>query len=1070
MKKLVFVLSLVLFISGLLYAQSDKYAKVRIYISGLSDLEKLIASGVDIHCQLDVKNIDRPEIWISYEEIKLLKSLGLTFEVIIPDWEEYYATEKIHDMSDEKYLQEKYGIQGFGYGSMGGFYTFNEVVNKLDSMKILYPNLITEKQAIGYSIENRPIWMVKISDNPDLNEIEPQVLYTALLHAREPQGMMTVLYYMYYLLEKYGIDPEVTYLVNTREIYFIPVVNPDGYEHNRTTNPNGGGLWRKNRRNNGGGIFGVDLNRNFGPYAYWDAPNGGSSTNPSSDTYRGTAPFSEPETAVLRDFLLTKRIRACLNYHTYGNLLIYPYGALQRETPDSLIYREFARDMTAFNGYVYGTDLQTVGYSTRGNSDDYMYDGEPIGIRPKIFAMTPEVGSVSDGFWPNPSRIFPLAIENLYPNLYYTWIVGEYPKIVSKNVISNTGYILRGDTVRFVVDIKNKGLGNGYNIGVQFESLSPHLILIGNTSIQFDTLYARATRNNQTNPLVIRVANSALNGTKHKIVTKISVNGILLIKDTTNLIIGLPTQIFADNFETGTSNWQLMNTWGLTTSTFYSPSNSMTDSPIGNYPNNANTFILTNQAIDLTQSGMATLEFWTRWDIEAGWDFAQVRVSTNNGASWISLQGKFTKKGSGKGAQPANEYGYDGTQLTWVKEEMDLSNFIGKNIRIQLLLKTDGSVTKDGWYIDDIVIKSYQQTSGITTSTFSTTTGWNLASVPLIVEDFRKSVLFPSAVSPAYAFNNGYVIKDTLVNGEGYWLKFNSNIEHTFSGVDLQNLTVNLKQGWNLIGGVNGNVSVSALTTSPPNIIQGQIYGFDNGYVPVTQLQKGKAYWIKSSQNGTLTISTSYAKNYSEQKVLGNLIFINGDGQKSSLKIENENVTEKFELPPVPPKNIFDVRFENDFYNQSLENENIILISGVITPIKIKLIDDDSFYSIQDIFDGKIINEILSKSNDVIITQNLDKIKIKKLDAPVYTYNLSQNYPNPFNPTTFITFSLPEKMLVKLVVYDILGNEIKILTNSEFEPGKHTIKFDGSELSSGIYFYKLITDKFTDVRKMILMK
>ena len=1069
MKKIIFLLALVI-ISSYLFAQSDKYAKVRIYINGLSDFNKLIESGVDIDCQLDRKNLDRPEIWVSYEEIKLLRNLGLNVEIIIPDWDAYYNQMKLQEKVDEKYFKEKYGIKGFGYGSMGGFYTFNEVVAQLDTMKLLYPSLITERQAIGYSIENRPIWMVKISDNPDLNENEPQVLYTALHHAREPQGMMTVIYYMYYLLEKYGIDPEVTYLVNNREIYFIPVVNPDGYEYNRTTNPSGGGMWRKNRRNNGSGSYGVDLNRNYGPYSYWDAPNGGSSTSPSSDTYRGTAPFSEPETAVIRDFLLTKGIRACLNYHTYSNLLIYPYGALSRETPDSLIFREFARDMTAYNGYVYGTDQQTVGYSTRGNSDDYMYDGEPISIRPKIFAMTPEVGSSSDGFWPSQSRIFPLAIENLRPNLYYTWIVGEYPSIASKNVVTNSGYIKGGDTVKFIIELKNKGLGNAYNVSLQFESLSPQLTLIANSTIQIDTLLARSSKTNQLNPLLIKVANNIPNGSKHKIVAKISINGTILIKDTTSLLVGQPSQVFADNFESGTTNWQLTNTWGLTTSTYYSPSKSMTDSPSGQYPNNANTYIVTNQSIDLTQSNAATLEFWTKWEIEQGYDFAQVKISTNNGLTWIPLNGKYTKKGSGSGVQPSNEPGYDGSQLTWVKEEIDLSNFIGYNIKLQFLLKSDGSVTKDGWYIDDIVIKSYQQTSNIVTSTFSTSSGWNLVSVPLVVDDFRKNILFPTSVSSAYAFNNQYVMKDTLENGVGYWLKFNNANDHTFTGQDLQSLSINLKQGWNLIGSVNGTVAVSSLTTNPPNIIQGQIYGYQNGYVPVTQLQKGKAYWVKSSQNGTLTMTSSFAKEQSDEILAGNLIFINGDGQQCQLRIENSQNYVSSELPPLPPISIFDVRFEDGTFNSYLENEKIISLSGLIPPIRIKLNEDKSIYKIEDVLNGKLINEILTNSSEVIITQPIDKIKIKRLDKPVYTFNLSQNYPNPFNPSTFITFSLPEKMKVKLIVYDVLGNEITTLLNSELNEGRHTIKFDASELSSGIYFYKLITDKFTDVKKMILMK
>lgn len=1068
------IIVILLVYSAFGFSQEKKYARARIYLSGIWDLEKLIQSGVDFHCQIDVKNIDKPELWLSYEEIKLLRSLGLNLEIIIPDWDEYYQQLKLRDQANLEYFREKYGIKGFGYGSMGGFYTFAEVVAQLDSMKILYPNLITEKQAIGYSIENRPIWMVKISDNPDLNENEPQVLYTALHHAREPQGMMAVIYYMYYLLEKYGFDPEVTYLVNNREIYFIPVVNPDGYEYNRTTNPNGGGMWRKNRRNNGTS-YGVDLNRNYGPYSYWDASNGGSSTSPSSDTYRGTAPFSEPETATIRDFLLTKGIKACLNYHTYSNLLIYPYGALSRETPDSLIFREFARDMTTYNGYVYGTDQQTVGYSTRGNSDDYMYDGEPISVRPKIFAMTPEVGSSADGFWPNISRIFPLAIENLKPNLYYTWIVGEYPSIASKSYNSPSGYLKQGDTVQFLIELKNKGLSHAYNVAVSFQSLSSQLTLLANQTTVIDTLYSRSSKSNNQNPLVIKIAQNAINGSKHKIVANISINGQVLIKDTTILLIGQPSQIFADNFENGTSNWQLMNTWGLVSSAYHSPNYSMTDSPSGNYPNNANTYIISTGNIDLINSNAATLEFWTKWDIEAGWDFAQVKVSTNNGSTWIPLQGKFTSPGAGKGAQPAGEPGYDGTQSTWVKEEMDLSSFIDNQIKIQFLLKSDGSVQKDGWYLDDIVIKSYEVTSRIVTTSFNTSSGWNLVSVPLKVENYSKSFLFPTAVSNAYTFQNGYISADTLANGKGYWLKFQDPQEHTFTGLDLQTLTTSLSQGWNLVGSINSTISINSLVTNPPNIIQGQIYGYNNGYVPVTQLEKGKAYWVKSSQNGILSISSSYlGKSVGEQKILQpNLILINGDQQKAYLRLENSREFEKIELPPSPPALIFYARFEGNYFNSSDDGENIIELNNLVLPLRLKLMsENNSIYIVKDLFDNQNVLGYLNEVNELVINEKVAGLRIKKLENSdiVYDYNLLQNYPNPFNPVTYISFSIPKESMVKLTVYDILGNEIQTLVNEKFVKGHYTYKFDASNLASGVYIYKLSADNFSSIRKMIVLK
>lgn len=1070
MKRLFLIFLILPIVVSLGFSQKQNYSKVRIYVNGPNDFQKLIELGLDLDCQLDRKNLDRPELWVSHEELENIRDVGFNYEVLIEDWDNYYKEKILIDKVDEKYFKEKYGINGFGFGSMGGFYTFAEVVAHLDSMRLLYPNLISTKVPIGYSIENRPLWMVKISDNPDTNENEPQVLYTALHHAREPQGMMVLIYYMYYLLEKYGIDPEVTYLVNNREIYFIPVVNPDGYEYNRTINPAGGGMWRKNRRNNGGGTYGVDLNRNYGPYAYWDAPNGGSSTNPSHNTYRGTSPFSEPETDAIREFLSLKGIKACLNYHTYSNLLIYPYGALNRETPDSLIYREFARDMTAFNGYVYGTDQQTVGYTTRGNSDDYMYDGEPVSVRPKIFAMTPEVGSSSDGFWPPPSRIFPLAIENLRPNLYYTWIVGEYPTINSVEIIKNGGFINKGDTISIIIELKNKGLENAYNVGLNFQSLSPYVTILGDNILLIDTILARSVKSNLNNPLIAKISNTAPNGTKAKIAIDISLNGIVLIKDTLSFIIGQPTTLFTDDFEFGTSNWTLMNQWGLTTSNYHSPAYSVTESPTGNYPSNANTYITLSNSIDLSQSVSAVLEFWTKWDIEPSWDFAQVKISTNNGASWIPLSGKYTKKGSGKGAQPANEPGYDGTQSTWVKEEIDLTPFVGHSVKLRFHFASDGYIERDGWYIDDIVVRSYQTSAGIISTTFSTSAGWNLVSIPLILDNYDKDSIFPTSISNAYAFSNGYVVRDTLKNGEGYWLKFSSNQSHTLSGLDLNSLQINLNQGWNLIGGINYDISVSSLSTEPPGIIQGNIYAYNNGYVPVSNISPGKAYWIKTTQNGILNLVPVLSITKEEKREsLGKIIIKNSDGQKSELELTENNILQ--ELPPIPPDNIFDARFNGKYFNAKYSEENIITLNGVIPPFEICFESNKlEGIKVSDLFNGKFFDVILTSGNSITINKKLTDLKIRPVFRNKFEYSLLQNYPNPFNPITNISFTLKKKSFVELKVFDILGNEIKTLISDELPEGHHSIKFDGKDLASGIYFYKLKANDYTDVKKMILIK
>jgi len=411
-----------------------KYSQVRVYITSKSDISALAQAG------LAVDHIDYRgayfDVVLNNEEVTILRSMGRSYDVLVDDLEAEYRQRPQMSRAEMNALKaqmsELYATpSNFHYGSMGGYLTFAEVVAELDNMRALYPNLITVRQSIGNSLEARQLWMVKISDNPDADESEQEILYTGLHHAREPQGMTTLIYFMWYMLENYGVDPTATNLIDNRELYFVPVVNPDGYVYNQQTNPNGGGMWRKNRRNNGSGIYGVDLNRNYG--YRWGYDNNGSSPTPSSSTYRGTAPFSEPETQVMRDFALSRQFRMANNYHSYGNLLIFPWGFIANFfTPDHSTYVAWGQDMTQFNNYVEGTANQTVGYLVNGEANDWFY-GEQI-QKDKVFGFTTEVGTGSDGFWPSQSRIIPLADENVYPNLVLAAGVSEVTPPVIANV------------------------------------------------------------------------------------------------------------------------------------------------------------------------------------------------------------------------------------------------------------------------------------------------------------------------------------------------------------------------------------------------------------------------------------------------------------------------------------------------------------------------------------------------------------------------------------------------------------------------------------------------------------
>ncbi|MHC4846298.1 MAG: M14 family zinc carboxypeptidase [Planctomycetota bacterium] len=240
-------------------------------------------------------------------ELDRMDAIGLPYTIEIHDMSAFYRSRL--DPGGGGTAEMGIGITpAFGSGGMGGYYTYAEILSILDQLRALYPSLISARTSIGTTLEGRDIWMVRISDNPDVDENEPEVRFDSNHHAREMMAVHSSLWFMFWILENHGTDPLATYLVNEREIYLVPVVNVDGWLWNETTDPSGGGMWRKNRRNNGGGTFGVDLNRN---YTYqWGYDLLGSSTSTSSETYRGTSAGSEPETQVMMNWFAQRDSRS----------------------------------------------------------------------------------------------------------------------------------------------------------------------------------------------------------------------------------------------------------------------------------------------------------------------------------------------------------------------------------------------------------------------------------------------------------------------------------------------------------------------------------------------------------------------------------------------------------------------------------------------------------------------------------------------------------------------------------------------------------------------------------------
>jgi hypothetical protein len=340
-----------------------------------------------------------------------LESMGIGYETVREDLSAFYRS---------RYTDKE-------AATMGGFRTLPEIEAYLDSLSAANPTLVTPKFSIGLSIEGRNQWVVKISDNPLVDEAEPEIFYNSLIHAREPAGAAALMTFMEYLLDNYGSDTEVTDVVDNRELYFLLVTNPDGYAYNEATDPSGGGMWRKNRRNNLNGPtpdYGVDLNRNYG--YLWGMDDDGSSPDPSDQTYRGSSPFSEPETQSLRDFAAARDFVIVHNIHTYSNLVLWPWGyETGAYTDREEFFRVVGDSMTQYNGYAPSTGWGL--YPTNGAADDWFW-GDTI-TKPRMISLTTEIGGDDDGFWPSPARIPILVAENIYPNMFLARIADNPYKL-----------------------------------------------------------------------------------------------------------------------------------------------------------------------------------------------------------------------------------------------------------------------------------------------------------------------------------------------------------------------------------------------------------------------------------------------------------------------------------------------------------------------------------------------------------------------------------------------------------------------------------------------------------------
>jgi len=326
-----------------------------------------------------------------------LRELGLAPRVVI---------ENVQGLIDAERAQiEALGPQG-GDDFFLTYHPLDEIIERVDQLVQAHPALAT-RSVIGQSLEGREIVAVDITGPGDASE-RPALIFNGCQHAREWISPAAVTFFLESMLEGYGDDPRITRILDNAVIKIVPVVNPDGYVFTWQTDR----LWRKNRRNNGGGSFGVDPNRNwaFG----FGGP--GSSGNPDSQVFRGPSAFSEPETRAVRDYILDDpRVEAHIDFHSFSQVVLYPFGHANEfpPQPERDFFERFGAELAGIIESVSGQAYPAMRIwdfsNAAGNMTDWTFS---TGIKGWTIELRPTSGGAG-GFILPPEQILPTAEENL---------------------------------------------------------------------------------------------------------------------------------------------------------------------------------------------------------------------------------------------------------------------------------------------------------------------------------------------------------------------------------------------------------------------------------------------------------------------------------------------------------------------------------------------------------------------------------------------------------------------------------------------------------------------------------
>jgi len=653
----------------------DNYKLVRVAIKHTGQIDQVHALGAQL--MSEGEGLGPVDYLIPPESMPALQKLQVPYRVLNDNIQAAIDAERAS-------MARSRAVSPLDPDWFADYKTLEQVNAKLNQMAADRPDLATVFE-VGRSFEDRPIYGIRIS-GPGAGK--PAIMFNGCHHAREWISVMVPMWIADKLVYEYDRDARIQTVVDQIEFFIIPVVNVDGFVYSQVER-----LWRKNRRPAppGYSCMGVDLNRNYA--AAWGTP-GGSSTSPCSETYHGTAPFSEPETAAMRDFTLAHpQIVATQSYHNFSQLIMSPYGHTTALPPEHEFFMELNKGqheaILAVHGvtYEYGPTCTTI-YRVSGGDVDWYY------VERGIFSFCIELRDTGTYQFLLPAdQIIPTCEENMAAALYLaewfttpvkfafpdglpTRLTPDTPENVTVKVIAV------GDTL----DVASPRLYSRIGSGGAFTEST--LIPLGGNLYQatlpptpcgrtLEYYFSAAT----TAGVVGVSPQDAPNTTYDTFAVPI----VIVLNEPLSTNPGWTTQ----------GQWA----WGVPAGLAGDPQAGYTDGTVygynlnGAYTNNMPEYHLTTGPIDCTGLTDTRLSFWRWLGVEkSAWDHAYVRVS-NDGSTWTNVW-----------ENPSTTL----IDTAWEYQELDISGVADNQATVYLrwtMGTTDSADVFCGWNIDDVLVR-----------------------------------------------------------------------------------------------------------------------------------------------------------------------------------------------------------------------------------------------------------------------------------------------------------------------------------------------------------------------------